>query len=639
MHKAGFSRIWRGVLGLSILSVLSASSDPVNKDGISWELRAEPLRELKVKDTISLGEYGADPTATSNSLPAFAKIPQLIAAADGPVEISLPRGTYWLDTDEDVSQLVFIKRQHNFVFNGNGSEILIRNPRAGLFNIEACSNVILKGFSVDYDPLPFTQGKVAGINTDEKYVEVELSEGFPMMSEPYFEKARDPLSGIRNPNDFRRTKPGQPHVISVRKFEHVSGRKFRVFNWSPHEFENVEMGDPFWYVARENQHNLFFVDQNTDLTVMDVTAYASPAVFVGGGFNTRINILDCNVLLKPGRMISANADLGNFFCNRVGPWIEGCRFEGCIDDFINCYGWVTRIKEIVSPKEVRLYQPFGPKPMAAQFAGSPVSIIDVETGRTRYRGTVMAFDGVNVAFNKKLGHHPFRLLNPSEDIPKDRVSWSSGYFEADALVFEGWMSGNCVIRNNTFVHGHRFGIILPTQYGLVENNRFDDMSASAIVVQNRMNEGPEVIRYHARGDIVIRGNAISNCNASLTYAHQNIEGDIHVAFQTRHLEDAESYELRNIRIEDNTIYNWRQTGIHVGSTDGVVIRGNKLLSDKSTPLCGPKSYNRDVVNAGITVRKSRNVVVENNTVSDPRKVDPVYIEKGTGTAVRVKGNM
>jgi hypothetical protein len=42
-----------------------------------------------------------------------------------------------------------------------------------------CTNVTLRGLAVDYDPLPFTQGKIIALATDKSWIEFEVAKGYP----------------------------------------------------------------------------------------------------------------------------------------------------------------------------------------------------------------------------------------------------------------------------------------------------------------------------------------------------------------------------------------------------------------------------------------------------------------------------
>jgi hypothetical protein len=44
---------------------------------------------------------------------------------------------------------------------------------------ENCRNVRFQGVTVDFDPLPFTQGRIVALAPDKKWVEFEIIKGYP----------------------------------------------------------------------------------------------------------------------------------------------------------------------------------------------------------------------------------------------------------------------------------------------------------------------------------------------------------------------------------------------------------------------------------------------------------------------------
>ena len=280
--------------------------------------------------------------------------------------------------------------------------------------------------------------------------------------------------------------------------------------------------------------------------------------------------------------------------------------------------------------------------MWERYKGSTLSIVDSNEGTTKYRGKIVDVgQGGVLTLDPPVGRRIIRVVGPASGGRVYRKEHGSPeQWKADVVCIEDWMSGNFVIRNNVVRHGHRFGVILPSQYGLVEGNVFEDVSASAICVLNRMNEWPQWIKYHARGGMIIRGNTIRDCNTSLTYRDQNAEGAIHVAFHNRFFQDSRSAEIKDILIEGNTIHNWRQTGIHVSSSRNVVIRNNRLVvTDPTLPLDPPGKHNLDMVHAGIVVRNSSGVLVENNLIVDPRPiVGAVHVDKDSVADARLSNN-
>ena len=46
-------------------------------------------------------------------------------------------------------------------------------------SISNCVNVTVRGLSIDYDPLPFTQGRLVALSADKSVHDIELTDGYP----------------------------------------------------------------------------------------------------------------------------------------------------------------------------------------------------------------------------------------------------------------------------------------------------------------------------------------------------------------------------------------------------------------------------------------------------------------------------
>lgn len=86
--------------------------------------------------------------------------------------LTLNQGTYRLDSS------IIIKDAKHFVLDGNGSVFIFTNCDNGGFEMIGCSNVTLKNFTIDFDPLPFTQGTVVDIAANETWFDVYIDKGY-----------------------------------------------------------------------------------------------------------------------------------------------------------------------------------------------------------------------------------------------------------------------------------------------------------------------------------------------------------------------------------------------------------------------------------------------------------------------------
>jgi hypothetical protein len=60
----------------------------------------------------------------------------------------------------------------------DGAEMICTEPTAAITFVN-CRNVTLSGLTIDYDPLPFTQGRITGLSADKLVHEIELFPDYP----------------------------------------------------------------------------------------------------------------------------------------------------------------------------------------------------------------------------------------------------------------------------------------------------------------------------------------------------------------------------------------------------------------------------------------------------------------------------
>ncbi len=96
--------------------------------------------------------------------------------AAGKKEIKVPAGTYRLKS-ENRQHLVFrnLKGVH---IDARGVKLICLDTTRAV-TIDKCEDFTLEGLWIDYDPLPFTQGKIVKISDDKTVTEVEIFDGYP----------------------------------------------------------------------------------------------------------------------------------------------------------------------------------------------------------------------------------------------------------------------------------------------------------------------------------------------------------------------------------------------------------------------------------------------------------------------------
>jgi hypothetical protein len=301
-----------------------------------------------------------------------------------------------------------------------------------------------------------------------------------------------------------------------------------------------------------------------------------------------ISVLDCKVLLKPGRWHTSNADGLHFPASRPAPWIEGCTFEGMADDGANFYSKGSFCTKIVSPREFVLTT------HAWMYVGARVLVFDPKPGRKLGAAEVVAVD-------RQRGLQRVTLDGPIHGV---RI----GLSKADPQFFNIDSTGGFVFRNNIFRNIRRFGILIDSRDGLIENNRFEATSSNAVVVHN----DPDWPEGFATGNVVIRGNTFVACNVERMYRS---DSSASVSIRTNRLgwHTAPLRGIADVLIEDNTFVNWRKRAVAVGCTENAIIRNNRMLADADAPAQVEKDHH-----VPIHVFNAKRVLVEGNRIEDHR---------------------
>ena len=140
--------------------------------------------------TFHVDDYGAQPNNSSlNSAPAFlAAINAAIAAGEGN-EVVMGAGRYYLESPADAQPFLLIQSATELTIRGQGIDqtwIINTRPRGGGFQFMQGRDILLKDFTYDHDPLPFTQGTVVGRSRNSNWVDVRIDAGFPLPDQTWF---------------------------------------------------------------------------------------------------------------------------------------------------------------------------------------------------------------------------------------------------------------------------------------------------------------------------------------------------------------------------------------------------------------------------------------------------------------------
>lgn len=565
--------------------------------------RAMPLVSLNTTSTINVSDYGAivndgkdDIAAIANAINAA----KSIATAQNPVRLLFENGTYDIMYNRSSSHSIEIRDVNGLLWDGQNAEFLMHNPTVGFLALLRCENTILKDFTVDYASLPFTQGKVTKVDAANGYFEFVVDDGFPLPVEQHFIDSPQRWGMFKNAKGG--IKEGTPNLISHNRFfELIGTRTYKYGNQNASTLSKVEVGDYFVHIARYNGSTIIRNTAGKNLTYSNIIAYASPS----GGFNARDseewNVLGCQLKLKQGRVHTTNADAMHINGSKIGPWVENCLFEGFSDDCMNLKYTKKNIKEVHSPTEITV-----------EFSTKVGEVLEFYNPRDGvYLGTATI---TNV---QALGSNLFRItLSTAINIT---FVDDSNHQSTDKAYVESSSNESFIFRNNIVRNSRRYGLLIQSKYALIENNLFQNLSGSAIRIENGVDWG-EGFRAD---NIEIKNNRFENCGYDKTYIDEPNSATITVDFAKLkspcNLSNngfcgtvTSNWQAHsNIRILDNTIlYNRR--GMYLKNINGLTVKNNFICHrDEDITLTNNQSpIEKTIFNSG-------NQVIEDYTFSTP----------------------
>lgn len=508
----------------------------------------------------------------------------------GKKRIVVPRGCYRV-APRHGTHLLF-KDLDGIEIVATGVEMVCtQTTRAVVF--ENCRNLWFKGLTIDYDPLPFTQGRIVALGPDKSWVEFEIIEGYPENQLQERVEVFDPAT-----RGQRRETLGwanQTHGWAD-EFESLGNHRYRIAKPKAYRYhadwDTEQVGDilvtnnAFPDGARGHAVSAI---RCAGLKLEDMTLYASPSFAFLERQCDGTTYLRCKIDRRASakdpvkrafpRMRSLNADAFHSIEATKGPAIIGCaaRFQG--DDCINIQGTYHYVAGS-SGNHLRIavlghlsIQP-----------GDPVEFLPYEGPRPSDAVAVKLepdapINDAEKAFIQKLHilpAHKQHLLAGSAKFFKltlDRVV----PLPTGSGVCAGNRNGNgFVVKDCDFGHNRSRGIVIKGSRGQVVGNRIANGWMAAVLV------APEFWWFESAiaSDVAIRDNTIIGCRRPA----------IEVAARGGNSRPLPAGAHRNITITGNTFTDCAWPNIHVTSTDRLTIEENRLTQTEPKTFVPPLAY-------------------------------------------------
>ena len=262
--------------------------------------------------------------------------------AAGKKEIVVPKGRYYT-TPKDGTHLWF-KNLSDVTVKAYGAELICTQTIAAI-RIENCKNLRIEGLVIDYDPLPYTQGKIVSMSDDKMNFEVEIFEGYGDVKNIEW--------GDRLEIFDQNTRRLKVNTYGGYKLEKLSDMKFRLTKpeWARQiPFQNEEVGDIIALSMPSSEHaggHGVYCTDSKGVVFKDVTMYSSPAFGFWEGEcdanvydNVKITRRDTGDFKKRAnpRIRSLNADGFHSTAAIKGPTFLNCETGWNGDDSIAING-------------------------------------------------------------------------------------------------------------------------------------------------------------------------------------------------------------------------------------------------------------------------------------------------------------
>ncbi len=490
----------------------------------------------------------------------------------GKQRVVVPPGRYRVTPRQSVH--LSFRNLTNIVIVATGVEMTCTETARAL-DFENCRNVCFKGMTIDYDPLPFTEGHITALAPDKSWLEFEVIQGYPEGKLEERIEIYDPATG-----ELRR------EMTSWQEgFEPLGHHRYRIAKYKGYgyreKWDTEQVGDILVTNQRSSAgtgDHAIVATHCAGLRLEDVTLYASPCF---GFLEYRCDgttYYHCKIDRRPlaedpvkrglQRLRSLNADAFHSIEAVKGPAIIQCTAKYQGDDCVNIHGTYLLV---MASQENQLRVLVGAGRGLTIEPGDPVEFLPYEGKRPA--------DAVAVKIEPDAplteAEHAFIAgWNMDASLHRSLLSTQSRVFKVtlDRAVplpmGSGVCSGNrvgngCLVKGCDFGYNRSRGIIIKASRAKVIGNTLTHNWMTAVLV------APEFPWWHeaaCASDVLIEGSKIVGCRYPA----------IEVVAVGGNDKPLPSGAHRDITISRNSITQSVWPNIRVTSTDQLVIKKNRL---------------------------------------------------------------
>ncbi|OXM14201.1 RICIN domain-containing protein [Paenibacillus herberti] len=538
-----------------------------------------------------------------------------------PYTVVIPPGTYRL------ASTISIKNATNLTIIADGVNIVMTKLTQA-FIVSGCTNLTVQGLTLNYDPLPFTQGKVIAIDPITRAIDVKLDAGYPR--KPYSRiEIYDPATKFQ--------KAGISHLWES-KAVMVDGTEdvVRVSNVGG----GIAIGDLIT-LSVGVAHGIN-VGSSSGVTWRNVTVYTAPgAGYTDGGGRGGTHLDGFRIVrgpVPPGGVevpllttVWDGIGIRNF---AVGPIVENSIIENAGDDSFS----------------IQTPGPIG----VLKSEGDAIYIAFKDPTRTLQAGTrlrqfndgpeVKALSSTKVDYNSvaidpDLAAKIIAAQGTGDlwDIAENAVYRiqldQPSPFQADQFIFTpDRMSSGFIFRNNQITSSYR-GMLLKANDGLIENNIFRGSNKAIVITP----EGQSDSHAGISNNLTIRNNRIINTGNHYFWPESEQAGAI--ALSASNVKSQLAFD--NITIEGNTFDGVRGLNLNISNAKNVKVSGNTFLNTHNVSNGSNGAQFGIDPSTVIWVKDADMVSFVNNRIDKmgPYSTVPIRIMSGTSNITRAQGGV
>ena len=322
---------------------------------------------------IRVAEFGAKGDGVADDGPAIQHAVEALKTHAPPVTLRFEKGRTYRVKTSPTTWVFTLHGLRDFTLDGNGSTFLL-DPRLRLIHLTGCSRVTVRGFALDFDPLPFADGTIIAKDPARQTIDVEVQDKFalPPLGGPTREREQAYFAMLwhQGPHSLL----GEHYFVEDMREAYPCSVKDRVIRVvaTPgfHGFAAIHEGQtqislPVRGVAHKVQGHgaspAVLIEENDSVCCEDIDIWSAPLFAVNLARNRGVCVFRrFNIRPKPGtaRLTSSWRDGFHVKGNRARLLWEDCHLEGMNDDAFNIATHSSRVVEVLSPATVRVRQNF-----------------------------------------------------------------------------------------------------------------------------------------------------------------------------------------------------------------------------------------------------------------------------------------